>query len=77
MKFHLKKEGSHTTKIICDNIHVDNVCVGANSIEEALCIYKEAKNMFTRASMNLHKWTSDSVEFVSYLSEKEGQAYRL
>ena len=30
LKFHLKKEGSHTTKIICDNIYVDNVCVGAN-----------------------------------------------
>ena len=71
LKFHLKKEGSHTAKIICDNIYVDNVCVGANSIEEALCIYKEAKNIFTRASMNLREWTSNSSEFVSYLPEKE------
>ena len=53
LRFHLLKEGSHTAKVICDNIYVDNVCVGANSIEEALHLYKEAKNIFSRASMNL------------------------
>ena len=53
MRFHLLKEGSHIAKVIHDNIYVDNVCVGANSIEEALHLYEEAKNIFSHASMNL------------------------
>ena len=65
------KEGSHTAKVICDNIYVDNVCVGANSIEEALHLYGEAKNIFSHASMNLREWTSNSDKFVYYLPEKE------
>ena len=51
--------------------YVDNVCVGANSTEEALHLYEEAKNIFSCASMNLHEWTSNSDKFVHYLPEKE------
>ena len=54
LRFDLLKEGSHTAKAIRDNIYVDNVCVGANPIEEALLLYEKAKNIFSRASMNLH-----------------------
>ena len=73
LRFHLLKEGSHTAKVICDNIYVDNVCVGANSTEEALHLYEEAKNTFSHASMNLHEWTSysDKIKFVHYLPEKQ------
>ena len=71
LRFHRLKEGSHTAQVICDNIYVDNVCVGANSIEEALHLYEEAKNIFSRASMNLCGWTSNSDKLVHYLPEKE------
>ena len=71
LRFHLLKEVSHTAKVICDNIYVDNGCVGANSIEEALHLYEEAKNIFSHASMTLREWSSNSDNFVHYLSEKE------
>ena len=67
LRFHLLKEGLHTAKAIYDNIYVDNVCVGANFIEEALHLYEEAKNIFSCASMNLRGWTSNSDKFVHYL----------
>ena len=71
LRFHLLKEGSHTAKVICDNIYVDNVCVGANSIEEALHFSEEVKNIFGCASMNLCEWIFNSDKFVYYLPEKE------
>ena len=80
MRFHFLKEGSHAVKVISDNIFVDNICVGANSIEEALHLYEEAKNIFSHASMNLCEWTSNSDKFAHYLSEKErlnGQIIKL
>ena len=34
-------------------------------------LYEEAKNIFSRASMNLREWSSNSDKFVHYLPEKE------
>ena len=70
-KFHLKKEGSAIANMICDNIYVDNLCVGANSVDEACSTYKEAKEIFKRASMNLREWSSNSAEFLNRLSVEE------
>ena len=71
LKFHLKKEGSAIANMIRDNIYVDNLCVGANSVDEACSIYKEAKEIFKGASMNLREWSSNSREFLNCLSVKE------
>ena len=67
----LKKEGSAIANMIRDNIFVDNLCVGANSVDEACNIYKEAKEIFKRASMNLREWSSNSREFLNCLSVEE------
>ena len=45
LKLHFWKEGSQVAKIIVENIYVDNVCTGTNSDEEAVSLYKEAKNI--------------------------------
>ena len=71
LRFHLKKEGSSIAQLINDNIYVDNVCVGVNSVEEGLQFYKEAKDIFKGASMNLREWTSNCDEFLDHLPEKE------
>ena len=39
LKFHLLKEGSHTAKVICDNIYVDKVCVSFYIFTKRLRIY--------------------------------------
>lgn len=41
LRFHLRKEGSAIGDIIYDNIYVDNLCIRANSVEEAHHIYKK------------------------------------
>ena len=71
LRFHLKKEGSSIAKLINDNIYVDNICVGVNSVEEGLQFYKEVKDIFKGASMNLQEWTSNCDEFLDHLPEKE------
>ena len=71
LQFHLKKEGSSIAKLINDNIYVDNVCVGVNSVEEGLQFYKEAKDIFKGASMNSREWTSNCDEFLDHLPEEE------
>ena len=55
LKFHLKKEGSAIANMIHDNIYVDNLCVRANSVDEACSIYKEAKEIFKRASLSFRE----------------------
>ena len=53
LKFHLQNEGSLIAQRIADNIYVDNVSIGTDSVEGAYQIYKEARSIFKKASMNL------------------------
>jgi len=69
LKFHLQCEGTPVSKKISDNLYVDNVSIGAESVEESYQIYKEARNIFKKASMNLREWTSNSKEFLCHLPE--------
>ena len=71
---------SAIANMIHDNIYIDNLCVGANSVDEACSIYKEAKEIFKRASMNLREWSSNSTEFLNCLSVEErsiGKVFRV
>ena len=51
--FHLNREGTETAQLIRENIYVDNVIYGTDTIEHAVKLYKESKAIFKRASMNL------------------------
>ena len=53
------------------NIYVDNVFLGANSVEEAYKIYVESKEIFRKASMNLREWVSNSFEYLDLLPKNE------
>ena len=66
LRYHLNKEGSDIATIICDNIYVDNVLVGATSAQEVYYIYEQAK-IFERASKNLRQWSSNGNEFLNLL----------
>ena len=43
-----------------DDIYVDNLITGSNSVVEALKLYNSAKPIFKEASMNLKEWSSNS-----------------
>ena len=62
----MNKEGSDIATMICDNIYVDNVSVGASLVQEAYKIYEQAKQIFERTSMNLRQWSSNCDEFLNH-----------
>ena len=59
---HLRNAASPLATRILDNIYVDNVMLGCDTVEEALELYKEARSLFASASMNLREWASNSSE---------------
>ena len=71
IKFHLRKVGTPLALDISNNIYVDNVSLGANSVDEAYKIYLESKEIFRKASMNLREWVSNSSKFLDLLPKNE------
>ena len=71
IKYHLKQIGTSVALKISDNIYVDNVLLGANSVQNAYEIYLESKDIFKKASMNLREWISNCSEFLNLLPESD------
>ena len=55
IKYHLRQIGTSVASKISDNIYVDNVLLGANSVQDAYEMYLESKDVFKRVSMNLRE----------------------
>ena len=62
--FHLNKEGTETARLIQENLYVDNVIYGSDTVDEAITLYTESKELFKKASMNLREWSSNSTELL-------------
>ena len=71
LQYHLKRENSNVATMMCGNIYVDNLSVGATSVEKPCVIYKEAKSIFKRAFMNLREWSSNCDAFLNFLPNEE------
>ena len=56
---------SQTAENIRNNIYVDNVITGTETVISAIESYKEAKEIFTKASMNLRDWTSNNKQVLT------------
>jgi len=67
----LRRDNSDITTMICDNIYVDNLSVGATSIEKACVIHRKAKAIFKGALMNLTEWSSNCDVFLDCLPKVE------
>ena len=52
--------GNELAKKLKDDIYVDNLITGANTVEGAVDLYYGAKKIFKDASMNLREWSSNS-----------------
>ena len=68
IKYHLQKEESTLALQILNNIYVDNLLIGVNSVSEASKVYHEAKIIFERATVTMHlrEWNSNSMEFFKF-----------
>ncbi|XP_078334132.1 uncharacterized protein LOC144625796 [Crassostrea virginica] len=71
---HLRSCNSETAENIRNNIYVDNVITGVDSIQEAVRLYKEAKDIFTSMSMNLRDWSSNAEEFYRSIPNEDQSA---
>ena len=65
--YHLQKGGSSLAKQMQQNIYVDNLITGTQTLAEAKTLYGEAKEVFATASMNLREWASNSEELLSFI----------
>ncbi|CAC5391495.1 unnamed protein product [Mytilus coruscus] len=61
--YYLETYKNATAEKIRENIYVDYVITGVDLADNAVTLYKEAKQKFSAASMNLREWASNSQEF--------------
>ncbi|XP_064476586.1 uncharacterized protein LOC135390691 [Ornithodoros turicata] len=60
-----------TTKILMNDMYVDDLVTGANSLEEAEIICVEANDILPQANMRLRKWMSNDEELLQRISERQ------
>lgn len=65
-----KEKLSYGDRILND-IYVDNVVSGVNTIDEAHEFYKQSKEAFFTAGFNLREWNSNDQTFLSNLPSKD------
>ncbi len=51
IKYHLARFNSPIAKKISENIYIDNVIIGVQSVDEALALYRECKQIMGQASL--------------------------
>ena len=71
VKHHLQNANSEVAHKLLQEIYVDNVLSGAETIPEAVEFYRDAKTLFSKAAMNLREWSSNSEEFMNQLPESD------
>jgi len=62
VEHHLDSYQSKNANKVKDDIYMDNVVTGTDSVEEAKELYSEVKVVFSDAQMNLREWSTNSVE---------------
>ena len=64
-----------TVKKLKEDLYIDDLTTGAETVAEAKELYMEAKRIMQNGGFNLRKWTSNSVEVCEFISmlENEGE----
>ena len=68
---HLSTFNSPLADEIKNNIYVDNVLMSCENVTEALEKYKESKEIFASAGMNLREFLSNSIDFMTRIDKKD------
>ena len=68
---HLETYGSDLASRLKDDIYVDNLITGTDSIESAVQLYHGAKSIFREASMNLREWISNDSLLNEFIANED------
>lgn len=71
IQHHIEESKSPVAEKIKNNIYVDNLITGAKTEEEAIDLYRNAKDLFQDASMNLREWLTSSKEVNTQISKDD------
>ena len=71
VKHHLSTFTNPLATEIAENIYVDNVMMGCDTVDEALEKYRLSKEIFQPAGMNLREFMSNSIEFMSQIDKSD------
>ncbi|XP_065180039.1 uncharacterized protein LOC135810477 [Sycon ciliatum] len=69
IQLHLTQAQTDVSGAIARDLYVDNLITTVYSPEEGIHLYKEAKQLFSDASMNLRDWTSNSDKVLDKIQE--------
>ncbi|KAG1652802.1 hypothetical protein GQR58_026052 [Nymphon striatum] len=70
VKFHLQNQTpSDAVHELHDNLYVDDLLTGANSVEEAIDLYQQTTEIIAKAGMNLRQWASNSPEIIKSIQQ--------
>ena len=58
-------------KKVKENIYVDNVITGVDTLSDAKDLYTKAKSLFAVAFMNLREWASNYKEFMNFVPHED------
>ena len=65
--YHLKNSDSYIANNIRDNMYVDNVITGTQTMSEAIEFYNVSKQLFKGAAMSLRDWMSNSEDVLNQI----------
>ena len=71
VKHHLESIGTPVTEQAIHGIYLDNLISGGNTMGEAIQLYKEIKQSFKEASMNMKNWGSNSTDFLKIVPAED------
>ena len=62
IEHHIDSYVTDNAETVKNDIYVDNVITGTDMVEEAKCLYNDAKSMFNEKFMNLRDWVANKGE---------------
>lgn len=71
VEHHLDYYNSAISNQLKRDIYMDNVITGVNTVQQAEKLYKESKQMFDEANMNLREWMSNNKQVMDLISVKD------
>ena len=75
IKHHLSKYSTskpETTKVLENDLYVDDLATGTGSEDNTMRLYKSAKEVMNQGGFNLRKWNSNSPRVRKYIANCRG-----